>query len=970
MKSILKSISIFLFVLGSLLGCQPEPSLSVSVSSINISDAESENTISITSNTAWSISGGGGWSYAVPSSGEGSATVKLVASKNTSNTERSATILVTAGSLSGTVVITQKQNNALILTKKTENLDNSARTINVELKSNIEYDIVMPTGVNWITNVKSKAFNTFSHEFLIAQNTSYDNRSAIVIFKDKNSLLADTLTINQAKTSALILTNRTENVSSQGGTLSVELKSNISYNIVIPSQYDWISLTPTKGLSTYTHQIYVSQNTQFDSRTGIVIFRDKYSTLADTLTINQQELNAIILGKENYYIQKSGGTINYTVSSNIDYDINVLVGGTWISQLPTKGMITSQFSFIAAANTSNTDRYGKIVITQKGGSISDTLNIKQTSFDGYYIYREASQELSSQIPDADRTNLKRLKIEGNFKSTDFPILTNLLKDLEHLDISQASLENNSIPEAAFKTLTTPLHLQTISFPSSLQTIGKEAFYNCGNLTELTLTANITSIGESAFGLCSSLARVTSLINRPFAVSQVFQGINSNADLIVPVGTLSNYLSSVGWGFDFFHRIYEVGSSPESYIFVRQNSIKSSGAGGIETINLDASSPWVIESKPSWVSTSLSSGTGSTAIDLTFGPYSGETLRSGSIVFRLTGTTYTASIALEQFNFTFKDGDYVTIQQATTGGGVNIVFVGDGYSIYDMASKKYENNIRAGVAHFFAVEPYKSYAQYFNVYMVYAFSQESGISDLTKTLNTTFETKYTKEPPYTSMSTNTATCFTYAQKAPISNVNKTLVVLVANSTRYAGTCWLYSNGAAVAICPLSNSSYPYDFRGIIQHEAGGHGFGKLADEYTTTTGPITQSQSTSLKTWQTSYGHYLNVDLTSNLSTILWKHFIGQPNYSYVGAYEGAYYYTQGVWRSENKSLMINNINYISAPGRELIVKRIKSLAGMTYSFDDFKAHDVMELSASTKGEVLFFDPTKQLAPPVMIEGKP
>jgi hypothetical protein len=43
---------------------------------------------------------------------------------------------------------------------------------------------------------------------------------------------------------------------------------------------------------------------------------------------------------------------------------------------------------------------------------------------------------------------------------------------------------------------------------------------------------------------------------------------------------------------------------------------------------------------------------------------------------------------------------------------------------------------------------------------------------------------------------------------------------------------------------------------------------------------------------------------------------------------------------------------------------------MTYSFDDFKAHDVMELSASTKGEVLFFDPAKQLAPPVMVVWKP
>ena len=76
-----------------------------------------------------------------------------------------------------------------------------------------------------------------------------------------------------------------------------------------------------------------------------------------------------------------------------------------------------------------------------------------------------------------------------------------------------------------------------------------------------------------------------------------------------------------------------------------------------------------------------------------------------------------------------------------------------------------------------------------------------------------------------------TCFDYANKAPIGgNIAQTLVILVENSSEYGGITFMYGDGSAIACCPKSADAYPYDFRGIVQHEAGGHGFGKLADEY--------------------------------------------------------------------------------------------------------------------------------------------
>ena len=56
---------------------------------------------------------------------------------------------------------------------------------------------------------------------------------------------------------------------------------------------------------------------------------------------------------------------------------------------------------------------------------------------------------------------------------------------------------------------------------------------------------------------------------------------------------------------------------------------------------------------------------------------------------------------------------------------------------------------------------------------------------------------------------------------------------------------------------------------------------------------------------------------------------------------------RGVFRSEPNSCMNNNVPYFSAISREAIVKRMKGYAGESYSFEEFKAHDVLD--ASTAG---------------------
>ena len=316
-----------------------------------------------------------------------------------------------------------------------------------------------------------------------------------------------------------------------------------------------------------------------------------------------------------------------------------------------------------------------------------------------------------------------------------------------------------------------------------------------------------------------------------------------------------------------------------------------------------------------------------------------------------------------------EGEVRALMENRPKNGVNLVFMCDGMIAEDLVfGGAYDQTAEKALEYFFGVEPYKTYKEYFNVYLVYSFSMERGASygAVNTVKNTSFSLTCDKDSrTSTHMSCNNEKVLSYASKTPNFSPTETLITVIANDNRYAGTCWMWQSGQAIALATVSQNNYPYNFQGTIQHEAGGHGFGKLADEYVNATTAATRDRSEI--TAHHAYGSYTNVDITNDLAVIYWKHFVGLSGYESVGAYEGAYYFPTGVWRPENGSCMINNIAYYNAPSREAIVKRIKYLAREEYSFEEFLAKDVTAIPTfmpppPTKGQEHLY-----LHPPIWVK---
>lgn len=376
----------------------------------------------------------------------------------------------------------------------------------------------------------------------------------------------------------------------------------------------------------------------------------------------------------------------------------------------------------------------------------------------------------------------------------------------------------------------------------------------------------------------------------------------------------------------------------------------------ETITLYAEGEWEVASKPVWVKVSPSSGSKKTRVTLTIRSMAkNASTREGKVVFRLKDKDYTYTCNVSQYGYQYNEDEWITLQKATKGnnGGINIVLLGDGYNAQDISDGSYLNDIKQQMEYFFAIEPYKTYRQYFNVYTAIPLSTESGIGGVNTIVNTRFNTTYTSG---VGLQADYGEIFAYALNAPTvnkSNLNQTLIIMVPNSTEYGGITNMWNDGSAIAFCPKSNDPYPYDMRGIVQHEAGGHGFGKLADEYIYTNAFIDAcnchyDHSAEIRYAQAN-GWYTNISLSGKTNNVSWSHLIFDPRYSdIVDIFEGAFRHSRGVFRSEKNSCMNNNIPYYNTISRETIVKRIKQYAGETYSFEDFVKNDSRE-TALAKG---------------------
>lgn len=342
--------------------------------------------------------------------------------------------------------------------------------------------------------------------------------------------------------------------------------------------------------------------------------------------------------------------------------------------------------------------------------------------------------------------------------------------------------------------------------------------------------------------------------------------------------------------------------------------------------------------------------------------------------------YEAVIESRVYSFTtgvkiaYGDGDVKTYQFSMYAVPVHLIVTGDGFVRDDYAEGgAFDQAARTAIEAIFAVEPFTTYRDYFTVSKVAAYSQERGATVSSAipdgpgsvTRNTAFKSTL-EGGGSTGISCNYDKVFEYARRVPgvTDDVLKnTTVIVVINLDAYAGTCMMEYSGRSVSMCPMKTGY----FERLVTHEAGGHGFGRLLDEYRYYYSTIPASYINSLNYWRGGDPWYFGANLsdTNDPNSVHWKHYINNAAYPGVDLFEGGYLYEYGIWRPEHNSCMNDNILYFNTPSREAIVRRIKKAAGEQFDLADFLNRDVFNppLHARTASDESFVP----LGMPVLVD---
>lgn len=236
-------------------------------------------------------------------------THKLDIAMNEDVEKREGEITFKSGDKVETVKVYQAGGAIILLSQNEYTVSDAGETISVEIKSNVEYSVQMPDA-DWITDeASSRGMSSHTLKYAVAPNEGYDNRSAEIIFYDKNSDLKDTLKIVQAQKDAIVISEKNISVAQKGGTIEVSINTNVDFEVQIPSDATWITKTDSRALTEKVVYLKVEENTTEESRSTTIIITNTNSKVSDSVTITQQ-------GKIEVVTLEEAGTLKDILGEN------------------------------------------------------------------------------------------------------------------------------------------------------------------------------------------------------------------------------------------------------------------------------------------------------------------------------------------------------------------------------------------------------------------------------------------------------------------------------------------------------------------------------------------------------------------------------------------------------------------------------------------------------------------------------
>lgn len=331
------------------------------------------------------------WLSISPNSGKKdiSTEITITASPNASYDERNVSLTVTTESKSATIVVTQKQKDAILLTSDKIEVSPDGGYFSVTLQSNMDvtYEIA-PQSESWLHEDNTRGLHEYTFNFKADPNEFYDTREGTIYFKGGG--VTEEVTIFQPMKPTLLLTQNPVYVKAGGEKVAIEISANMEFDWEITEGKNWLHPDNTRSMSSHTlYFICDSWDSLESDREAKILFTGNNGNTA-LQRIIQKRGGIIILDETMKEVNAAGGEVRLKYNANGKMSVRSPAWAEVISNgMATRGVEAYEIWLRVAPNHGE-ERQGDLTIFDAINNVAkETITLMQGA---------ASIDVSTSVP--------------------------------------------------------------------------------------------------------------------------------------------------------------------------------------------------------------------------------------------------------------------------------------------------------------------------------------------------------------------------------------------------------------------------------------------------------------------------------------------------------------------------------------------------------------------------------------------
>lgn len=330
----------------------------------------------------------------------------------------------------------------------------------LSFSTNKDWSLKVLGNITWCTiSSLSGSAGVHSINVFVERNVTNIERNATLVILCGD--ITHAIEVTQKQQNAFILNlgeDKTIEIDSNGGTVGIEVKTNVDYEIeIIGDATQWIKEVKSRSMASFSHIFSISPNEKSESRNGTIQF--KTSDEIYSVKVVQGgivDTPVLILEIKRYVVSDLGETITVEVNSNVDFGVK-MPDVDWIQTVGNARSLSScTLKFIVIPNDTYNERSAEIVVYDKNSELKDTLQIVQKQKD-ILILTEDEIKLAQEGGEFTveiNTNVEyRIEIPQDAKSWVNVVDSRTLVAYSHRFVVAANdTYRNRVTEIAFKDL--------------------------------------------------------------------------------------------------------------------------------------------------------------------------------------------------------------------------------------------------------------------------------------------------------------------------------------------------------------------------------------------------------------------------------------------------------------------------------------------------------------------------------------